>query len=67
VASAERFCEGAEHVLRSYGKAIVLRFLPTSRVAELSSEEQAIYRQLDPARLPQHVAIIMDGNGRWAV
>jgi undecaprenyl diphosphate synthase len=21
---------------------------------------------LDPARLPQHVAIIMDGNGRWA-
>jgi undecaprenyl diphosphate synthase len=22
---------------------------------------------LDPARLPRHVAIIMDGNGRWAV
>ena len=21
---------------------------------------------LDPARMPQHVAIIMDGNGRWA-
>src|SRR6516225_8544653 len=21
---------------------------------------------LDPARLPEHVAIIMDGNGRWA-
>ena len=53
-------------MLRSYGKAIVLRFLPTSRVHELSPEEQAIYRQLDPARLPQHVAIIMDGNGRWA-
>jgi len=43
-----------------------LRFPPASRVAELSPEEQAIYRQLDPARLPQHVAIIMDGNGRWA-
>jgi undecaprenyl diphosphate synthase len=43
-----------------------LRFLPANRVAELSPEEQAIYRQLDPARLPQHVAIIMDGNGRWA-
>ena len=53
-------------MLRSYGKAIVLRFLPSNRVAELSPEEQAIYRQLDPARLPQHVAIIMDGNGRWA-
>jgi undecaprenyl diphosphate synthase len=22
--------------------------------------------QIDPARLPEHVAIIMDGNGRWA-
>ncbi len=22
--------------------------------------------ELDPARIPQHVAIIMDGNGRWA-
>ncbi|HEY1732670.1 MAG TPA: isoprenyl transferase, partial [Terriglobales bacterium] len=26
----------------------------------------AIYRRLDAGRLPQHVAIIMDGNGRWA-
>ena len=23
-------------------------------------------KELDPTRLPQHVAIIMDGNGRWA-
>ena len=23
-------------------------------------------QQLDPLRIPQHVAIIMDGNGRWA-
>ncbi|NCS74749.1 MAG: isoprenyl transferase, partial [Deltaproteobacteria bacterium] len=22
--------------------------------------------QLDPQRVPRHVAIIMDGNGRWA-
>ncbi|MEG0996745.1 MAG: undecaprenyl diphosphate synthase family protein, partial [Clostridia bacterium] len=21
---------------------------------------------IDPSRLPQHIAIIMDGNGRWA-
>ena len=21
---------------------------------------------LDPARMPSHVAVIMDGNGRWA-
>ena len=37
-----------------------------SRVHELSADEQAVYRRLDPTRLPQHVAVIMDGNGRWA-
>ena len=37
-----------------------------SRVHELPPEELAIYRRLDAARLPEHVAIIMDGNGRWA-
>ena len=29
------------------------------------SEKKGIFG-LDPARLPRHVAIIMDGNGRWA-
>ena len=38
----------------------------SSRIHELSPEEMAVYQGLDPARLPQHVAIIMDGNGRWA-
>ena len=41
-------------------------FHPCSRLDELSAEETAIYRQLDPSKIPQHVAIIMDGNGRWA-
>lgn len=36
------------------------------RIHELSPEERAIYTTLKPERLPQHVAIIMDGNGRWA-
>jgi undecaprenyl diphosphate synthase len=36
------------------------------RVHELSPEEFAIYRTLDAGRIPEHVAIIMDGNGRWA-
>src|ERR1700758_2626390 len=22
---------------------------------------------LDPARMPRHVAVVMDGNGRWAI
>jgi undecaprenyl diphosphate synthase len=32
----------------------------------LTSEERAVYSTLKPERLPEHVAIIMDGNGRWA-
>jgi undecaprenyl diphosphate synthase len=28
--------------------------------------DQALARALNPARLPEHIAIIMDGNGRWA-
>ena len=31
-----------------------------------SREEQTLLVQLDADRLPQHIAIIMDGNGRWA-
>ena len=38
----------------------------SNRVHELTHEERAIYDTLDPCRIPQHVAIIMDGNGRWA-
>ena len=36
------------------------------RIEDLSAEERALYATLKPERLPQHVAIIMDGNGRWA-
>ena len=38
----------------------------TSRIHELSDDERTIYSTLKPERLPEHVAIIMDGNGRWA-
>ena len=38
----------------------------TLRTQELTSEERAVYATLKPECLPQHVAIIMDGNGRWA-
>ena len=37
-----------------------------SRLNELPAEELSLYRQLDPERVPKHIAIIMDGNGRWA-
>jgi len=30
------------------------------------SKKEELLSKLDPKKLPQHVAIIMDGNGRWA-
>jgi undecaprenyl diphosphate synthase len=30
------------------------------------SVEEELFNQIDLERIPQHVAIIMDGNGRWA-
>jgi undecaprenyl diphosphate synthase len=36
------------------------------RKKSLKSEFFEKYPQLDPAKMPAHVAIIMDGNGRWA-
>jgi undecaprenyl diphosphate synthase len=40
--------------------------LRTHVPAGLSRKEAEIFTRLDPARLPKHIAIIMDGNGRWA-
>src|SRR3954454_13945362 len=37
-----------------------------SKLAEPGSPEELLVRRLDLHRLPRHVAIIMDGNGRWA-
>jgi len=39
---------------------------PTLRIDELTAEERAVFATLKPDCMPQHVAIIMDGNGRWA-
>jgi undecaprenyl diphosphate synthase len=35
-------------------------------IVERGSPEELLLRQIDPARLPRHIAVIMDGNGRWA-
>jgi undecaprenyl diphosphate synthase len=35
-------------------------------VIEPGSRDEFLLRQIDPDRLPQHIAVIMDGNGRWA-
>lgn len=39
----------------------------SKRLPGRTREEDADAIQLDKARLPRHIAIIMDGNGRWAL
>ncbi len=38
----------------------------TKQAVSAGSEEAKLLAQVDLRRLPQHLAIIMDGNGRWA-
>ena len=40
--------------------------VPLDEIAEPGTDARAVLEQLEPGRLPNHVAIIMDGNGRWA-
>ncbi len=37
-----------------------------TKLSPATEEEGALLAAIDPLRLPHHVAIIMDGNGRWA-
>ncbi len=37
-----------------------------SKLAEPGSIEESLLEKIDLKRLPRHIAIIMDGNGRWA-
>ncbi|MGB6820835.1 MAG: undecaprenyl diphosphate synthase family protein, partial [Candidatus Acidiferrales bacterium] len=40
--------------------------IATELLKSTSRAEAALLEQIDLKRLPRHVAIIMDGNGRWA-
>jgi undecaprenyl diphosphate synthase len=40
--------------------------LPLDEIAQTGTREREILESIDPLRLPRHVAVIMDGNGRWA-
>ncbi len=35
-------------------------------LAEPGTVEARLLKKLDPGRMPRHIAVIMDGNGRWA-
>lgn len=37
-----------------------------ARLIEPGSRDEQLLKQIDLARLPRHIAVIMDGNGRWA-
>lgn len=37
-----------------------------SKIIKPKSVEAELLAQIDAARLPEHIAVIMDGNGRWA-
>jgi undecaprenyl diphosphate synthase len=43
---------------------MAMRSFEPAAIGESSRKD--LLRELDPGKLPRHVAIIMDGNGRWA-
>ena len=55
------YCSTIQSAPLSRGKE-GLRTIPSG----LDRKEAEIYARLEPQRLPRHIAIIMDGNGRWA-
>jgi undecaprenyl diphosphate synthase len=42
------------------------RVKATELLKPANKEETALLDKLDPRRFPRHLAVIMDGNGRWA-
>src|SRR5258708_16435568 len=43
-----------------------LQIAALGALGPVTSEEVQLLEKLDLERLPRHVAVIMDGNGRWA-
>ncbi|MFZ5646321.1 MAG: isoprenyl transferase [Bacillota bacterium] len=44
----------------------IVNLMRRSSDREVDEGEKTLRTALDPSRMPRHVAIIMDGNGRWA-
>jgi undecaprenyl diphosphate synthase len=45
---------------------VTLQVATPPALGTVTAEEAELLARLDTARLPRHVAVIMDGNGRWA-
>ena len=46
--------------------SIVTRMLALFENLSPNDPDWALAQAVDPSRLPAHIAVIMDGNGRWA-
>src|SRR5215467_10826399 len=45
---------------------VTLQVATPTALGTVTAEEAELLAKLDTTRLPRHVAVIMDGNGRWA-
>src|SRR5271156_4227807 len=45
---------------------VTLQVAAPAALGSVTSEEAELLAKIDLTRLPRHVAVIMDGNGRWA-
>jgi undecaprenyl diphosphate synthase len=62
-----RSVEGAQlHLVRTTKHPKPMNQKPTKSRFDAATLQRLTEAGLDPARMPEHVAIIMDGNGRWA-
>src|SRR5688572_24000970 len=64
--SPSRMGQGEGRPSRRVGANIRARMIDVSKLATPGSIEETLLEKIDLTRLPRHVAVIMDGNGRWA-
>lgn len=50
----------------THSKTHTLEPIAPGALGPVTAEEASLLEKLDLTRLPRHVAVIMDGNGRWA-
>ena len=46
--------------------ATLIHVIDLESLADPGTFERQLAEEIDLARLPRHIAVIMDGNGRWA-
>ncbi len=57
-------CGAGLCVILAVGKVIMAK--DSANQQKSADRAASLLREIDPSRVPRHVAIIMDGNGRWA-